>query len=416
MNEQPTDQGTAEPGAHESTQQHSRQEGPRVTAQQVRDLGSLRRSTQDRHVAGVAGGLARHLDVDPIILRVAFVVLTFFGGAGLVVYIACWLLVPEDTGAPAAISLDNRSRTFVLFGVGGVAALLVIGDAWGPGWFPWPLIAIGVIAWVFLARKDRRDNQRADYAPYAPQQYAAPVGQTQPYAAQHAPQQPYAAPYGPQQPSGPVPPMTPAPPRPPRDPRKRGPILFWFTLALTALAIGTLCIIDLAGAEVADSAYPALALAVIGVMLLVGAFFGRAGGLIFLGLIAAVGLSGATLAERYDGTEISQAPTSANELDASYDIDAGSIRLDLTGIRDLDQLDGRTLDLRAEFGEITVIVPDELHVTTAGEVEVGQITFFGHGSGGFDISLDGTNPGQADTPHLHIDTDVEVGNVEVSAR
>ena len=39
---------------------------------------------------------ARHLDVDPLILRVAFVVLVFFGGAGLILYGACWLLVPEE--------------------------------------------------------------------------------------------------------------------------------------------------------------------------------------------------------------------------------------------------------------------------------------------------------------------------------
>ena len=63
---------------------------------EIRDLGRLRRSVDDSKVAGVAGGLARHLDIDPVILRVAFVVLTFFGGAGLIVYGACWLLVPED--------------------------------------------------------------------------------------------------------------------------------------------------------------------------------------------------------------------------------------------------------------------------------------------------------------------------------
>ncbi len=45
-------------------------------------------------------------------------------------------------------------------------------------------------------------------------------------------------------------------------------------------------IADLAGAPVADAAYPALALATIGAMLVVGAFYGRAGGLILLGLIA----------------------------------------------------------------------------------------------------------------------------------
>ena len=67
-----------------------------MTRDEIRDLGRLRRSPHDRKVAGVAGGLARHLDIDPIILRVAFVVLVFFGGAGLILYGACWLLVPED--------------------------------------------------------------------------------------------------------------------------------------------------------------------------------------------------------------------------------------------------------------------------------------------------------------------------------
>src|SRR4051795_6963333 len=70
--------------------------GPRVSRDEVRDLGRLRRSTTDRRVAGVAGGLARHLDVDPLVLRIAFVLLVFFGGAGLILYGACWLLVPED--------------------------------------------------------------------------------------------------------------------------------------------------------------------------------------------------------------------------------------------------------------------------------------------------------------------------------
>ena len=84
--------------------------GPRVTGDQVRDLGRLRRSRTDRKVAGVAGGLARHLDVDPLILRVAFVVAIFFGGAGLILYGACWLLVPEDGAEKAPIHLDERSR------------------------------------------------------------------------------------------------------------------------------------------------------------------------------------------------------------------------------------------------------------------------------------------------------------------
>src|SRR3954471_11546406 len=70
--------------------------GPRGSGEQIRDLGRLRRSITDRKVAGVAGGLGRHLDIDPLVLRVAFVVLVFFGGAGRILNGACWLLVPAD--------------------------------------------------------------------------------------------------------------------------------------------------------------------------------------------------------------------------------------------------------------------------------------------------------------------------------
>ena len=81
-------------------------QGPRTSGEEVRDLGRIRRSTTDNKVAGVAGGLARHLDVDPVILRVAFVVLTFFGGAGLIAYAAGWLLLPMDDGSEGVIRME----------------------------------------------------------------------------------------------------------------------------------------------------------------------------------------------------------------------------------------------------------------------------------------------------------------------
>jgi phage shock protein C len=56
----------------------------------------LTRSTSDRMLAGVAGGLANYLGLDPTILRIAFVVLTVFGGSGLTLYIVVWLLMPEE--------------------------------------------------------------------------------------------------------------------------------------------------------------------------------------------------------------------------------------------------------------------------------------------------------------------------------
>ena len=62
--------------------------GPRHTA--------LRRPVQASVVAGVAAGLARYLGVDVMIIRLAFVVLTIFGGAGVALYLAGLLLIPEE--------------------------------------------------------------------------------------------------------------------------------------------------------------------------------------------------------------------------------------------------------------------------------------------------------------------------------
>ena len=57
---------------------------------------ALRRPFQDRMLAGVAAGLARYFGVDPMIVRIAFVVLTVVGGAGIPLYLAGLLLIPEE--------------------------------------------------------------------------------------------------------------------------------------------------------------------------------------------------------------------------------------------------------------------------------------------------------------------------------
>jgi phage shock protein PspC (stress-responsive transcriptional regulator) len=59
----------------------------------------LRRSAGDRMIAGVAGGIARSLGVDPIIVRVGFILFTLLGGAGLPLYLAGWLLIPDEGSA-----------------------------------------------------------------------------------------------------------------------------------------------------------------------------------------------------------------------------------------------------------------------------------------------------------------------------
>lgn len=77
--------------------------------------GPLRRDYTDRMLGGVAGGLARYFGVDPMLVRIAFAVLTVVGGAGIPLYLAGLLLIPDE-GSDQSIagsiieSLQSRSR------------------------------------------------------------------------------------------------------------------------------------------------------------------------------------------------------------------------------------------------------------------------------------------------------------------
>ena len=75
----------------------------------------LRRSSGDRMLGGVAGGIAKYLDVDTTLVRVVIAALTLLNGVGVALYLAAWLLIPED-GEDQSIAAawiagrQNRSR------------------------------------------------------------------------------------------------------------------------------------------------------------------------------------------------------------------------------------------------------------------------------------------------------------------
>uniref|UniRef100_UPI004055BBBA PspC domain-containing protein n=1 Tax=Alistipes sp. TaxID=1872444 RepID=UPI004055BBBA len=56
----------------------------------------LRRSRDNRVLAGVCGGLGNFMGIDPVVIRIAVVLLMFFAGMSLWVYIIMWLLIPEE--------------------------------------------------------------------------------------------------------------------------------------------------------------------------------------------------------------------------------------------------------------------------------------------------------------------------------
>lgn len=67
----------------------------------------LYRSQPDKIIAGVAGGLAEYFEVDPMIVRLLFILITIIGGSGVLIYIILWLLLPRDPNEPAIINEEK---------------------------------------------------------------------------------------------------------------------------------------------------------------------------------------------------------------------------------------------------------------------------------------------------------------------
>ncbi|MCD4736689.1 MAG: PspC domain-containing protein [Bacteroidales bacterium] len=68
----------------------------------------LYRTGSDSIIAGVCGGLGKHLKVDPIIFRILFVIAFFVGGSGLLVYIILWIVTPLDDTINQTQSMNNN--------------------------------------------------------------------------------------------------------------------------------------------------------------------------------------------------------------------------------------------------------------------------------------------------------------------
>jgi len=57
----------------------------------------LYRSSTERVIAGVCGGLGIYFDKDPVLFRILFVIITILWGTGILLYLVMWISVPKDT-------------------------------------------------------------------------------------------------------------------------------------------------------------------------------------------------------------------------------------------------------------------------------------------------------------------------------
>lgn len=395
------------------------------------DFGRLRRTSGEAAKAGgVAGGLARHFDIDPVIVRVLFAVAALFG-VGILAYGALWLLVPGDNDNQATIGLDDSTRSIVVIIIGVLTLVGLVGVFGGAPDFGgvvfFGIVAIGAV--IFIKGREQRAARRSTGVPagtayavggqpiydptYDPNLRAtygvadgAPTATTGQEIPPEMRQQIPPGGYGP-------PPQAyrPPPPRAP-NPRKRGPLLFGFTAALLLLLLGLLGVADVAGADVPDSAYPALAVAVIGIMLVIGAWYGRAGGLIALGLLASLGLAGATGADNYEGSQTS-APTTASAVQDTYEMGIGELVVDLSQVSDPENLAGRDISIDAGVGHVVIVLPDDVDSRVNAKVDgPGNILIDGEDFGGVETSKSWFRNTTGDGT-VTIDADLGVGEIEV---
>jgi hypothetical protein len=200
-----------------------------------------------------------------------------------------------------------------------------------------------------------------------------------------------------------------------RTPRgARSHRLLGLTASLTAIALAVTLVYDEVRQDLPWTTYVAVALAVVGVGLLIGTFHGNGGGLVLIGALLAATLTvGSALPDGRIGTQRT-APVSAANVAARYRHGFGLLKLDLTGVSDPDALLGRTVTLDGGIGLARVVVPAGLPVRVDADIRAGNITVFGREDDGTDVSMsDGDSPPAS---YLTIVADQNIGHIEVISR
>jgi phage shock protein PspC (stress-responsive transcriptional regulator) len=121
----------------------------------------LERSRSDRMLAGVSGGLASYFEIHPAFFRVGFVVLTLLGGAGIVIYLAAALVMPDEGKEDSVVSAalrERRDRPWPLIGLAllAIAGVILLSHAtlW-PGGDAWIVLLIAGAAILWITRQSK---------------------------------------------------------------------------------------------------------------------------------------------------------------------------------------------------------------------------------------------------------------------
>jgi phage shock protein C len=121
----------------------------------------LQRSRTEKVIAGVCGGIGQYFGVDPVLVRIAFVVLAIAGGSGLLLYLVAWILMPQAREGDETAVAPRRERTedvrllagAVLIALGGMLLLGQLIPRFGRIFWPMVLVALGIAVLVGASRR-----------------------------------------------------------------------------------------------------------------------------------------------------------------------------------------------------------------------------------------------------------------------
>src|ERR1041385_2779707 len=348
----------------------------------------LVRRVDHKMIAGVAAGLGDYFAVDPVLFRVLFVVLTVAGGLGIFLYALLWWITPVagDEGAPPAggreptlervVQRLKASPTWVgivLLVIGGLAVANGIGF-WHPAIF-WGVVLIALGVLLFRQAEGPEDSPRS--LTDTPVQAPLP-GQTPP---------PEGSAYG----GSPLPPpgaaMVGTAPSPPRRRRQRS-ALGWITVGALIIGLGVAALLDSSGTvNVAPGQYVALALGVLGLGLLVGAWWGRARWLIIPGVLLIPAVLVASLVNvplRGGFGQRFFRPQATADVPTAYRLSAGEIQIDLRQLA----VQAQPVDVTATVGagHIEVFAPAGVQLVVHARAGAGQIDLLGVTYAGIRVS------------------------------
>ncbi len=358
--------------------------------------------TPDKKIAGVAAGIGHYVGIDPTIVRIAFVLLAFAGGIGILLYLVCWLVMPKGE-----ISAHGGARGVDPWTVAALAAL-VLGVGLLFGWHGFDdsfQIALGLAllgGGIWLLVRDRPpDGPVPATAPPSPPDPAPPEGAVPAGVGNEG--------------EGPVETHGTEGAAPAAPSSRRGPITAG---VLSLLSIGAALMIagSLSGwFDASASIVLAAALVVVGAGLVLASVVGRAPWLFVVGIVVTCALLTAAAVEPLFDDGIGEkvvAPATLVELESRYEHGIGDLTVDLRNV----PLDGKTRRVEVELGigSLMVLVPRAQSLVVDAHVDAGKVSLpDGRTANGWDESLRYAS-GAAGQGRLVIDVEMGFGDAEVS--